>query len=46
MQIRRRNLRQTSKRRLRSFSGIEIKLRLGFNPVKSRIRRYFILIVD
>lgn len=46
MLIRRRNLKLISRRRLRSCRGIEIRLRLGFNPVRSRIRRYLWIIVE
>jgi len=46
MLIRRRNLKLISRRRFRSCRDIEIRLRLGFNPVRSRIRRYLWTIVE
>jgi len=43
MLTRRRNLKRTSRRRLRSSRGTETKLRLGFSPVRSKTKRYWLI---
>lgn len=40
MRIRKKNLRRTWKRRLRSCRGIETRSRHGYSPARSRIKRY------